>query len=182
MIHCFFTWFAIPEPKTAQTSIHRFQVPTWDCKISKILDEANWEAVPRLPAGGVENNNWTAPPPLTSYPTQDFFQPTKRMGLPIKRSPARIIVSSSDALNRQRFSFKASKLKQNSWLPLASISLCYAHTAFANDWWHNFWRYCLALHNAHECVDKFPLSRFSPLWHLRLRCNSSGVSGVHALK
>ena len=39
---------------------------TWDWKISKILSDANWEAVAGLAAGGVENNNWAAAPPLTS--------------------------------------------------------------------------------------------------------------------
>ena len=69
-----FTWFALPQPTTLPPQKFLVQPPiqwffqdaTRDWKISKILADANWEAVPGLPAGGVENNNWAVPPsPLT---------------------------------------------------------------------------------------------------------------------
>ena len=73
---------------------------TRDWKISKISAARLIERLcRRRPAGGVENNNWAATPPLTiRRPANPLLpsrqrRPAQRMSLPIKRSKTWIIVT-----------------------------------------------------------------------------------------
>ena len=73
---------------------------TRDWKISKISAARLIERLcRRRPAGGVENNNWAATPPLTiRRPANPLLpsrqrRPAQRMSLPIKRSTTWIIVT-----------------------------------------------------------------------------------------
>ena len=140
---------------------------TRDWKISKISASRLIERLcRRRPAGGVENNNWAATPPLTIRRPANPLLPSRqrrlaqRMSSPIKRSRTWIIVT------RQCRHQKAA----NDFFSLKSIYI----------YWHTFFIF--------KTVTFFPLlatpllwsiffkelrlgmcsSRFCFFWHLRL--------------